>query len=77
MSVSLAPVYGDKDRRNTSRAACAKMARSGEAWALGAEMSNVTNSTPYTEGDARWCYRDGKVDACVRWVLDAVKVQSA
>ena len=35
-----------------------------EMWAM--NVTNMTNSTPYEEDDARWCYYRGRVEVCVR-----------
>lgn len=32
-------------------------------------VSNMTNSTPYGEDDARWCYEQRRAEVCVRSVI--------
>ena len=44
---------------------------SGGGWFVWLDLneSNVTNSSPhYQEDDVRWCYEEGRVEVCVRYV---------
>ena len=34
--------------------------------------SNMTNSTPYEEDDARWCYEQRRAEVCVRSVMSYI-----
>ena len=35
-------------------------------------VSNMTNSTPYEEDDARWCYEQRRAEVCVRSVMSYI-----